>query len=360
MRLLLVKLSSLGDVMHTTYALSDAMAARPGLKVDWLVEEAFADLAGLHPAVDQVIPVRLRGIRKGTSRLSGLMSHSRELKRQLRAKRYDAVIDAQGLLKSALLARLAGRPVSGPNGASAREGAASLFYRHRFESPLMQHAATRTRRLLADALDYDLGELPLRSGLQSDGLRAQGQATLRQMGLSGRSLLLVHGSAWQTKTWDPERWRSIVALAGEQGHSVIIPAGNDEERAVAGQIAEGAPHARVLPAMGLMELVPLIAACAGFAGVDSGLSHLAEALELPGAMLMGPTDPVRTGPLGPGVATILSSYQTAPCYRREAPESESGRCCMDGVSVGAVAEALLPVLQPVEQPGGVPGRAVSG
>jgi heptosyltransferase-1 len=355
MRLLLVKLSSLGDVVHTTYALSDAMAAQPGFKVDWLVEEALADLAGLHPAVDQVIPVRLRAIRKGTSRLSGLITHSRELKQQLRVTRYDAVIDAQGLLKSALLARLAGRPVSGPNSASARESAASLFYRHRIESPVMQHAATRTRRLVADALGYDLADLPARAGLASDALRAQGQAALRQMGIAGPCFLLVHGSAWPTKTWAPERWRAIVALAAEQGHSVIIPAGSDDERAVAARIAEGMPHAHVLPAMGLLELVPLIAACAGFAGVDSGLSHLAEALELPGAMLMGPTDPVRTGPLGPGVATIASVHDTAPCYRREAPESATGRCCMNGVSVDTVAEALLPVFQS----GGIQGRAAA-
>lgn len=344
MRLLLVKLSSLGDVVHTTYALSDAMTALPGIEVDWLVEEAFADLAGLHPAVGDVIPVRLRAIRKGSGRLSGMISHGRELKARLRRTRYDAVIDAQGLLKSAMLARLAGRPVAGPDSTSARESAASIFYRHRINSPLLQHAATRTRHLFADALGYGIDSLPARAGLPADRLRADGEARFRAMGIGGPRLLAVHGSAWPTKTWPEDRWRALIAFAATHGFNVVLPAGNDAERAVAEEIAGGQPHAQVLPRMALGDLLPLIAACDAVAGVDSGLTHIAEALGLPGVMLMGPTDPVRTGPLGDGIVTVMSDHGNAPCYRREAPESPTGRCCMEGVAIDAVTDALAPLL----------------
>lgn len=344
MRLLLVKLSSLGDVVHTTYALNDAMTAVPGIQVDWLVEEAFADLAALHPAVNAVIPVRLRAIRKASGRLSNIISHGRALKAQLRQTRYDTVIDAQGLLKSAMLARLAGRPVTGPDGSSAREAAASLFYRHKIDSPLAQHAATRTRHLLADALGYGIDTLPTSSGLSSDRLRSQGEAQLRAMGVLGPRLLAIHGSAWPTKTWAPERWRTVTDLAAAQGYSVVLPAGNEAERAAASEIATGHPHAHVLPPMAIGELARIISACDVVAGVDSGLTHLAEAFGLPGVMMMGPTDPVRTGPLGSSVGVVMSNHEAAPCYRREAPESTTGRCCMDGVSIDAVSAALAPML----------------
>ncbi|MEM8878212.1 MAG: lipopolysaccharide heptosyltransferase I [Pseudomonadota bacterium] len=344
MRLLLVKLSSLGDVAHTMYALSDAMTAIPGIEIDWLVEEAFVDLAGLHPAVSEVIPVRLRAIRKGNGRLSGMIGHGRELKARLRQRRYDVVIDAQGLLKSAMLARLAGRPVAGPDSASARETAASIFYRHRINSPLQQHAATRTRKLFADALGYRIASLQIRAGLPVERLRAEGEARLRAMGLSGPRLFAVHGSAWPTKTWSEDRWKAVIAYAVENGFNVVLPAGNDAERIVAERIADRQSHALVLPKMDLAELLPLIAACDAVAGVDSGLTHIAEALGLPGAMLMGPTDPIRTGPLGNGVATVMSSHDNAPCYRREAPESPTGRCCMEDVAIEAVTDALAPLL----------------
>ena len=155
MRVLIVKMSSLGDVIHTLPALTDAMAARPELRFDWIVEEAFSEVPGWHPAVERVIPIALRRWRKQPlSSFSG--PEWRDFRRTLGAAHYDRVIDAQGLIKSALVSRLARAPVYGFDRHSAREGAAALAYQNRIPVPRQMHAVERTRQLFAGALDLSL------------------------------------------------------------------------------------------------------------------------------------------------------------------------------------------------------------
>lgn len=153
MRVLLVKTSSLGDLVHTFPAITDASRALPGLQLDWLVEESFAEVPAWHPAIDQVIPIALRRWRRDWRKAyrSGQIAGFRS---RLRERGYDLVIDTQGLLKSALPARWARGPVVGYDRRSAREPLAALFYQRRITVSRGQRAIERTRQLFAEALGY--------------------------------------------------------------------------------------------------------------------------------------------------------------------------------------------------------------
>ncbi|MEZ5878575.1 MAG: lipopolysaccharide heptosyltransferase I [Tepidamorphaceae bacterium] len=336
-RVLLVKLSSLGDVVHTYPALSDVKRACPDVEIDWLVEEAFIGLAGLHPAVRKVIPAHLRAMKKKS--LKDKFTYARALRQALKGK-YDLVIDAQGLIKSAVVSRLAGAPVAGYSREHAREPWASVVYRHKFDLSVMQHAVTRTRKLFAAALGYELDGLPLDHGLDVKGLATQGRTELAKLRITSRPAVILHGSAWPTKTWDPQRWRAIARHLDARGIPLIIPAGGPEELEPAITITDGLKHAHVLPPMSLPGLAGVLAMARAVAGVDSGLTHLAEALGKPGVFLIGPTDPVRTGPLGKSLKTIVSSHADAPCYNRTCTLTPGGRCCMDAITEREVLRAL--------------------
>src|SRR5688572_14896541 len=154
MKVLLVKTSSLGDVVHAAPAVAEAARARPDVEIHWLVEESLADIARLHRDVRAVHTVATRRWRRRPAALR-TWSELGSLRRQLQAEAYDLIVDAQGLLKSAAMARLAAAPIHGFSAASAREPAAALFYRRRHEVPRDHHAVERTRLLLAAALDYN-------------------------------------------------------------------------------------------------------------------------------------------------------------------------------------------------------------
>lgn len=170
MRVLIIKTSSLGDVIHTLPALTDAAHAIPGIRFDWVVEEGFAEIPSWHPAVDQVIPVAIRRWRKNLWQTikSG---EWKAFKQRVRERKYDLVIDAQGLVKSAWLTRYVKAPVAGLDRYSAREGWASRFYDRPLSVATGQHAVERVRQLFAMALAYDLPEGIGNYGLDLDRLQ---------------------------------------------------------------------------------------------------------------------------------------------------------------------------------------------
>ena len=155
MRVLVIKTSSLGDVIHTLPALTDAARAIPGIRFDWVVEEGFAEIPAWHPAVSQVITVAIRRWRKHPLKTLRSGEWSR-FKQRLRESHYDLVIDAQGLLKSAWLTRYVKTPVAGLDSNSAREPIAARFYDRPYSVPRGQHALERTRQLFGQALGYSL------------------------------------------------------------------------------------------------------------------------------------------------------------------------------------------------------------
>ena len=255
MPLLIVKTTSLGDLIHTLPALTDAARARPGLVVDWLAERPFAEIPRWHPAVRTVIASDLRRWRKAplATLRSGDWARFRAI---LRASRYDLVLDAQGLVKSAFLASRADGPVAGPDWASAREPLASLFYDRRLPVPAhgSEHAITRTRRLFAAALGY-----PLPADLDQPPDAGLDRTRFERPTIAPPYALFLHGTTWPTKRWPLGHWQRLAQWFGERGTTVALPWGSEAERADAEAIAATAPNATVLPKLGLTAVAGWIA-----------------------------------------------------------------------------------------------------
>lgn len=332
MHVLIIKTSSLGDVIHTLPALTDAARLLPGIRFDWVVEEAFAEVPAWHPAVDRVIRVALRRWRKDwrAARASGEWP---AFLAQLREREYAAVIDAQGLLKSAWLARKARGPRHGLSWKSAREPFASLAYQHRHRVSWRQHAVSRVRQLFGAVLGY---RPPM--GLPDYGLTRLSDAAETPY------VLCLHGTTWPTKHYPEAYWSELAARLGDADLDVHLPWGNDAEHARAERIAAAVPRARVLPKMNLAELAAEIAAARGVVAVDTGLSHLAAAFGIPQVALYGATDPARTGSYGRAQFHFKSDFPCAPCLRRECSyrgESRQQPACYDRLPPAEVMVILL-------------------
>ncbi|WP_263143310.1 lipopolysaccharide heptosyltransferase I [Pseudomonas sp. RIT-PI-AD] len=333
MRVLLVKTSSLGDVIHTLPALTDAARAIPGIRFDWVVEEGFAEIPAWHPAVSQVIPVALRRWRKHLWKTWRSGEWTR-FKQRLREADYDLVIDAQGLLKSAWLTRYVRAPVVGLDRDSAREPLAARFYTHGYAVPWGQHAVERLRQLFARALDY-----PLPGNVGDYGLdRAQLAAPA-----DTPYLLFLHGTTWPSKHWPETYWRRLAECMSERGWALRLPWGNDTEKARAERIVAGLDGAAVLPRLNLAGVAKVIAGARACVAVDTGLGHLAAALDVPTLSLYGPTLPARVGAYGRGQVHLCASGPNAGLGDRERP-------CFDDLLPERVVAELETLLQAPETP----------
>ena len=272
MKALLVKTSSLGDVVHTLPAVT--AAGRHGVRFDWVVEEAYQAIAERHPAVDRVIPMAWRRWRR---RLLGSRGEMAAFLAQLGTRHYDLVLDAQGLVKSAVVAATArGAEKVGFARGDAREAAAAWFYRRGIAVPRKQHAIDRQRQLFAGAFGYaqDAAE-PLDFGL------SRPESTNR----AGRSAchsacLFLHGGSWPSKLWPEPMWAELAQQAEAAGFKAWLPWGNPAEQGRAERIAAQG-GGRVLPAMGIGEWIDAMQDVRLAVGVDSGLAHLAAACGVP-------------------------------------------------------------------------------
>lgn len=289
---LVVKTSSMGDVIHTLPALTDAASALPGIRFDWVVEESFAEIPAWHPAVDRVIPVAVRRWRKSLLQ-TWKSGEWQQFRKALAASNYDAVIDAQGLLKSAFIASKARGPLFGLDKHSAREPIASRFYQFPQSVPLEQHAVERIRQLFAKSLVYVLPKTPGQFRLNKDQFPG-GLVSDRPY------VVFIHGTTWPTKHWPENYWCELAQKVNQAGFHVVLPWGNDHEKARAERIANASSRATVLPKLSLAEVAGVICEARAAVAVDTGLGHLTAALETPAVTLYGPTSPLKVGAYGPG------------------------------------------------------------
>lgn len=302
MRVLIVKLSSLGDVVHAMPAVQDVRQALPQASIDWVVERGFAPLVRRCDGVRRVIECDLRRWRKSLfSRVTRQAWF--DFKTELQREPYDAVVDLQGLSKSALVAWLARLTPQG-----RRYGLANQTEGSSFEAPARWvadvavalephiHVVARSRELCARAFGYALapGE---RYGLLCDGRLSQSGPD-HPSGAGARGVVaLVHGTSRADKQWPVAAWRKLGARLNESGYGVVLPHGSDAELRTAHDIAHGLADAKVWPRLGLDALSDALASCAGVVGVDSGLSHIAVALDLPHVQIYNFDTAWRTGPL---------------------------------------------------------------
>jgi heptosyltransferase-1 len=300
--ILLVKTSSLGDVIHNLPVASDIRAAVPGSRIDWVVEESFAAVPRLHPAVRDVLPVAMR---RWKGRLLDPATH-REIGaflRRLRGRAYDAVIDTQGLVKSALIAWGARGSAYGLDWKSAREPLAP-FYRRTFSVPWTLHAVERNRALAAGALGYALPD-----GVDY-GIRAT-PSRFAWLG-GGAYVVLLHATSWERKLWAETRWIELGGLLARRGRRCVLPWHGGAELSRSERLAGAIPGAVVPPGLALEDTARLIAGAAAVAGVDTGLTHLAAALGIPTAGIYQATDPQATGLYGGARALNLGAAGAPP------------------------------------------------
>ena len=301
-RVLIVKLSSLGDVVHAMPAVMDIRAAFPNAQIDWVVERGFAPLVARCAAVNRVIPCEFRAWRKQP--LSA-QTHAqwRAFREGLQAQAYDAVIDLQGLTKSALVAWLAKLTLHGQRYAMANQTEGSGYERPTrwvadvaVTLPAHIHAMTRSRVLCAEVLGYGLSPVP-RFGL--------GRARAQQP----PCVVLVHGTSRADKEWPAAHWVALGQRLQQAGFALVLPHGSAQEQAHSEWLAQQLPGAQVWPRLSLDALTQRMAQCSGVVGVDSGLSHIAVALGLPHVQIYNFNTAWRTGP--EGVAHQCSVVNTA-------------------------------------------------
>lgn len=304
MKILLVKLSSLGDVVHTLPVVQDILAAHPAAQIDWAVEKSFAPLLSplLGAGLRRVIACELRRWRKAPLAAATRVEW-RAFKTRLQSEAYDAVIDLQGLTKSALVARLARLSATGKRYALANQTEGSAY-----EAPARWvadvaiavephiHAVRRSRVLCARALAYALS-----AGVDY-GLKVRSALSGREK-FAPETIAFVHGSSRADKWWPVQHWTALGRQLAAQGYQMALPHGSDEELTMARTIADainlGAAEARavVWPRLSLDALTRQLAPCAGVIGVDSGVSHIAVALDLPHVQIYNFDTAWRTGPL---------------------------------------------------------------
>jgi heptosyltransferase-1 len=284
---LVVRPSSLGDIVHALALAADVRAHRPDVALDWVAEEAFAALPALHPAVRRVLTVALRRWRHRPFATS-TWREMRSFRRDIARERYDAVLDLQEQVKGAIVASLARGPRHGPDRASIREAAATLWHdvHHRIDPA--QHFATRCRELAAAALGYRV-EGPPRYGLVAPAPPADDIAPGRPY------VVAFHATTRAGKRWPDANWRTLAGELARGGFEVLLPWGTEVERDASARIAEGEPAAIVPPRQSLPALASLIARAHAVVGVDTGLVHLAAALATPTVAVFVSTDPRLAG-----------------------------------------------------------------
>ncbi len=301
-KILLIKTSSLGDVIHALPAVTDLKAAGAAARIDWVVEESLVPIVKLHPGVDEVIPVAMRRWRRAWWRRS-IRDEVSVCRRRLRAQTYDAIVDAQGLIKSALIARAARGVRHGLDFHSAREPLAP-FYHHTYRIPWDLHAVERTRLLLARAIGYTM---PPRCDY---GIHASPR-TFAWLG-SGAYAVLLHASSGDYKLWSETNWQTLGDALNAAGIACVLPFGSVRERERSVRIAGNLRAAVVPPALGLEELAGLLAGARTVIGIDTGLTHLAAALGAATVGIYNATDSAATGIYGCARAVNLGGIGRAP------------------------------------------------
>lgn len=294
MKILIVKTSSLGDVIHCLPVINDILAVYPNAQIDWVVEESFADIPRLHPAIHEVFTVAFRRWRKQLFNFK-TWSEIRQFKRLIAQNNYDAVIDTQGLLKSALVTRMTNVfKTSGIKHGyykqSIREPIASRFYDKTHVISYQQHAVNRNRILVALSLGYAPPTNSPDYGIQ---------AKLNSTEVPSKPFVIaLHGTSRDSKLWPTEHWINLGKALKNSQLNMVLPWSNTSELARAALIAKTLENATVLPKLSIAELAAVISQAKAAVGVDTGLSHLAAALNIPTIAIYTDTNPALTGVMG--------------------------------------------------------------
>ncbi len=314
MQILLVKMSSMGDLVHNCPVVSDIRARFPDAKIDWVAEEAYAPIPSLHPGVRQVIPVAWRRWRKSLWQ-EATREEIRRFAEALRTTHYDLTLDTQGLLKSALVCKLARtRTIVGGDWQSIKEGFASVFYDKKLSIAKSRHVIDRCRAVAAGALAYSI-DTPAYYGIRAEPLIAD---WLPQTPYA----VLMHAASRPEKLWPEEHWMSVGRELIKQGILPVLPWGSQEERTRSERLAKNLGQAVIPPLMTLDIAARFLAGAVIVIGLDTGFTHFAAALGRPTIGIFCDSDVEQAAVSGdsacasfgkkgepPDLATILASME---------------------------------------------------
>ena len=343
MHVLIVRLSSMGDLVQTLPALTDAVRAIPGIRFDWVVDESFVQVPAWHPSVDQVMPSGFRRWHQNW-RQSLRRGEPQAFIKTLRGRKYDLIVDVQCEFKSALAARLARGPRAGYDRRGVHEWGAQFAYQKRFSVPKGQHSIQRMRQLLSRALEYEYSEREVDYGIDRSRLPAT------TLALSKPYLVFIHSTSWSSKTWPEHYWQGLTKTATQAGFSVVFPWGDESERLRASRIANGRERTIVLPQLSIAEKASIIRGARATVGLDTGLSHIAAALDVPSVTIYGATDPLLVGATGQHQLQMASTFQCVKCHEQECfyqGEAEFKPACLVELTPDRVWQSLQSLLNGV-------------
>lgn len=329
MQIAIVKLSALGDIVHAMVALQFIKSARPEIEIDWVVEERFAGLLADNPHIRQILPVNLKALKNDKRLLLGEIAKIKHYAQQ----DYDWVIDAQGLIKSALVTRALGKRCVGFDKNSIREKLAAWFYTQTIACPYDANTIDRNVTVLTQPLGISVGREHILNKQAFLFFQAPAQPLDRFFQDSGKHVLFVIGSTWPSRNYPKEKYLQVIR--GLPAKSLIIW-GNAQERAVADWLAERS-DAKVLPRLSLNDLKAAIARADLIIGNDTGPTHMAWGLNRPSITLFGPTPVSRV--YQTDINKVLKSPSKVNPFKLDKNDFSIGK--IDQNEVIALAKTLL-------------------
>ncbi|MBV8627822.1 MAG: lipopolysaccharide heptosyltransferase I [Paraburkholderia sp.] len=303
-RILIVKVTSLGDIVQAQPVVSDIRRAYPGVKVDWAADEMFAEIARWNVGIDRVLCAPLRRFKKART-LADFRAIAASIA-ELRAEKYDAVIDIHGVYKSAIISFLARSSRRfGYHSRFLGERGAAFAYNGRFSRPHC-NAWHGMRLSVAEALGYRIEE-------PADyNLRVPRSGPVPETANAAPVAMLFHATSKDEKKWPASHWVAIARELGTRGYRVVLPWGSPQEREEARQIASQAPGATLLPPMSVTEIAQAIETASLVVGVDTGFVHLAHALRKRTVMIFVTTSPEHSGVHAPGQSISIGDGRNPP------------------------------------------------
>jgi heptosyltransferase I len=339
MKVLLIKTSSMGDVIHTLPALTDAGKALGDISFDWVIEEDFAEIPAWHPLVDKVIPMAFRRWRKAWFNKNNRLEF-KQFKASINNQRYDFIIDGQGLLKSAWMTLYNPAKSGGLGWSSAREPLASLFYQQRCTVNFYQHAIIRMRSLFSQLLHYSQPMTLADYGIDRAGLASQA--------VEKKYIVFLHATSWLTKQWPEHYWQILANYVAEAGFTIKVSGGSAQELARAQRIGQACQAVEVLPRLTIGQMAALLANAKAVVAVDTGFAHLAAALSVPTVSLYSSSNPLYTGTVGVNQSHMAVDFPCAPCFKRACIINDDRHnplaFCFNKITPGMVWSQLKPYL----------------
>lgn len=334
MRVLIIKLTSMGDLMHAFPAITDAVDRVPNITFDWVVDEGFAEVPQWHPAVDQVITTAHRRWKKNFSS-AWKNSEFSAFHQRLNRDDYDVIIDLQSNLKSALVSWLRKGVVHSYDKNTCREKPAYWAYQKQYNIPLKQHAIERQREIFSRIFSYERPSTVPNYGVDLSAyplpdFSASSSAELPEL-LPEHYVVCVHNASWPTKLWPLDYWTQLIQKISDKGYTAVLPCGSQEEYERAQAIAKAHVNAIALPKMALNNMAAILSHAKAAVCSDTGLAHMAAVAATPAITLYAVTDTLLIGTVGQGQQHIVADNQQT-------------NAAMSDISVEAVWEQLQPLL----------------